>query len=304
MSHFFSKNIWNIIACPNCGLSIQKNGYQGALCLNCHTAYEYTESGQLNLHLQEKKNYQIEVTIGEPSTEDLNLDFNPLREKVNPEVGFSGVMIPRHLTKEMLSYFPKANKKESLMLDLGCCNTVHREVSEHAGFEYVGLDYNAHHAPILGDAHSLPFQDNSFEFVLSVAVLQYIRFPSVMMREVYRVLKPNGIFIGTVSFLEPNNDQVYYNYTHLGTYNILRHGGFTVEKIAPSDNWTVLAALADMGFFPQMPKLLAQSLVSPLAWAHKLWWRTGAMVRRKKNESRRIRDFTGAFTYIAIKRAE
>ncbi|MEN8129103.1 MAG: class I SAM-dependent methyltransferase [Pseudomonadota bacterium] len=301
MSNSFSQNLWNILACPNCGLSIQKNGDQGTICQNCYTAYEYTELGQLNLHLKEKKNYLLEFAIEAPSTEDTNLEFNPLREKANPEVDYSCVTIPRHLTKEILSYFPKANQKESLMLDLGCCNTIHRGVCEHAGFEYVGLDYNAHHAPILGDAHALPFQDNSFEFVLSIAVLQHIRFPSVMMREVCRVLKPNGIFIGTVSFLEPNHDQVYYNYSHLGTYNILQYGGFTVEQIAPSDNWTVLTALASMEFFPQMPRFLSQSLVSPLDLIHKLWWRIGAMVRRKPNESRRIRNFTGAFTYIAIK---
>lgn len=295
----YSKNIWDIFACPLCADALNKSD-EGATCLSCQTIYEYAEHGSLDLRLKKEKQLTIEFSLP-PVSPPPECDYRPLAENITPAVDFSGIRLPHHLTKELMSYFPRASSIDSLALDIGCGSAIHKGACEYAGFEYIGLDYNSLQAPILGDAHSLPFKDNSFEFIISIAVLEHIRFPFVMMREAYRVLKPGGTFIGTVAFLEPFHDNSFYHHTHLGTLNSLQHGGFVVKFIAPSEDWPVLIAQACMGLWPMMPSLLSKSLVMPLQLLHKVWWRLLSLRLPDRNNIKRIRNTTGAFEFIAVK---
>jgi len=232
----------------------------------------------------------------------LKSDLRPLNENPNPEVDFSNIKIPRHLSKKLLSYFPKASSKKCLILDLGCGKAIHKQVANRAGYRYVSLDYNSPKAQIRGDAHALPFKKNSFDFILSIAVLEHIRYPYIMIEEVNRVLKPRGKFIGTVAFLEPFHGNSYFHFTHLGLTSLLQHGGFDIEKIAPSETWSVLAAQTS-ALFPNMPKTLAKTLIFPLESIHRLWWSLGALVtgNRERKKTNRVLATTGAFAFIAHK---
>ncbi len=298
MNSKISDNVWNIMACPHCGASLHSSNLT---CSSCKLHYKYAKSGAIDLRLQQRKHYQYDFSLGTPLLPESGFDFNILPEKSNPEVDFSECDVPYHLSREIMSHFPKAKTDNSLMLDIGCGNMVHKEVCEYAGFEHVGLDYESNEALMLGDAHALPFKNGSFDFILSIAVLEHIRFPFVAMREAYRVLKPNGIFIGTVAFLEPFHGDSFYHHTHLGTYNSLQEGGFRIEKISPSDKWSVLMAQASMGLFPKMPPFLSRSLIIPIQIMHKIWWRIGSIFSSKATEGMRVRSTTGAFTFIARK---
>ncbi len=300
MNKIISDNVRNILVCPYCGALLeQSSGIM--ICRNCNTDYKYMESGAVDLRLKKNKEYHYDCTLGTSLLPESGFNFTTLKAKDNPEVDFSGFKVPYHLTKELITYFPKAKTDDSLVLDLGCGDTIHREICERAGFEYVGIDYDSEDALILGDAHALPFKNDSFEFILSIAVLEHIRFPFIMMREAYRVLKPNGIFIGTVAFLEPFHGDSFYHHTHLGTYNSLQQGGFEIEKICPSNEWSVLMAQAKM-LFPKMPIFLAESIVMPIQILHKIWWRLGSLFSDKASEQTRITYTTGAFTFIARKK--
>lgn len=298
MSSPIGERLWTILICAACGGRLTSTS-TGAVCTRCQVTYAYNAGGALDLRLPQPKRTVLEFDLGSELVTEA-VSFAPLAMNRSPAVDFSRVRVPPRLSRELLSYFPRA-EPGGLMLDLGCGGSIHREACERAGFEWVGIDYDSPDAPLLADAHSLPFAGGSFDFILSIAVLEHIRYPFVMMREAHRVLKPGGRFLGTVAFLEPFHGNSYYHHTHLGTLNMLRYGGFHVERVAPSVHWSGLTAQASMALFPLMPRTLAQFIVRPVEWLHKSWWWTGALVTRRPKELTRLRSTTGAFAFVATK---
>jgi SAM-dependent methyltransferase len=295
-----SENVWNALACPECGFSLQREE-RGAVCPGCGAKFPLAESGTLDLRLARPKKHTLEFELGSKAPAEGDCPAGLLECNPAPGVDFSNLAIPRHMSKTLLSHFPRARTRNSLMLDLGCGKGIHRAVCERAGFEWVGLDYDSPQASILGDAHAIPFRDRTFEFLLSVAVLEHVRNPFVMMREAFRVLKTGGVFLGTVAFLEPFHGGSLYHHTHLGVWNSLSCGGFRVKRIAPDEHWTVLEAQAGTGLFPRMPTAAAQAILLPVRLLHRLWWRIGFAAAGRGGELTRLLRTAGAFTFIAVR---
>jgi SAM-dependent methyltransferase len=291
--------VWEILRCASCGGRFIRTE-RGVDCLGCGAAYAYVDGGSLDLRLKTPRDYPVTFVVGQPPLREEGLWKGALTPRP-PQVDFAGIETPNHLTSAMLDRFPLAQSRSSMALDLGCGMGIHRSVCQRAGFQWVGLDYAEAGAPILGDGHALPFVDESFDFILTIAVLEHIRYPFVMFQEVQRVLKPGGKLIGTVAFLEPFHGHSYYHHTDLGTLNLLAHSGLSTEEIAPHKDWMVLTAQARMGLFPRMPPKLAHLAVLPIDLLHRLWWRLGRLVDPRATENLRLRTTTGAFTFVAVK---
>lgn len=287
---------WEVLACPSCG-GILKQNNNDIRCEGCGGTFP-SRRGQPDLRLNKKKtvNLQFDMGVNMFPRDDFNL--GALRMNNRPEVDYSGIKPPLRLSREQMSYIPKAKSPGSLILDLGCGHTFHREVCEHAGYKYVGLDYDEPEAPILGDGHALPFKDQSFDFIMSIAVLEHIMNPFVMMKETFRVLKPGGKILGTVAFLEPFHANSCYHHTHLGTYYTLKASGFDVEIVAPSTSWSVLIAQSGL-LFAKMPRKISRTIVYPVYALHRLWWKAASMVNKKASETNRLLFTAGSFTFLA-----
>jgi len=258
-----------------------------------------TENGQIDLRLKKEKKVYIEYSIEREFK--INHAFEPLRANPSSQFDIGNTPIPKHLYQNLLSYFPKAISPTSYALDLGCGTGIHKEILEKFGYKYIGLDYERSGADILGDAHALPFVDNCFDFVLSIAVLEHIQYPFLYSQEVFRVLKPNGTFIGSVAFLEPFHSRSFYHHTHLGTYNTIKSAGFTDIIVAPNKKWNVLRAQAK-NLFPRLPKQISRGILMPLYLLHLLWWWVLKLkMGKSKGEIQRILKMTASYFFIAKK---
>lgn len=290
--------VTDILSCPFCSLNLTQTE-QGFHCGGCNETYPY-KNRQPDFRLRRQKNVTVPFSVGENPFPEKNFDFNPLSMNQQPEVDYSNFEAPTRVSKEQMSYIPQAKSVDSLVLDLGCGEVFHREICEQAGYKYVGLDYDEPKAPLLGDGHALPFKDQSFDFILSIAVLEHVYNPFVVMREAFRVLKPGGKIVGTVAFLEPFHANSCYHHSHLGTYYTLNASGFNVQKVAPSKNWSVLIAQSGL-LFSKMPRPLSKTIVYPVYMLHRLWWKTASRFSAKASERNRMLFTAGSFTFIATR---
>ena len=109
------------------------------------------------------------------------------------------------------------------------------------------------------DARNLPYADNSFDFVISLAVIHHIEDSEgrlKALKEIYRVLKPNSeAFITVWNRWQPRHwfkkknhmrpwkskDNTLYRYYYLFSFNeiekLARKAGFEIIKSSPGDKY-------------------------------------------------------------------
>ncbi len=118
------------------------------------------------------------------------------------------------------------------VVDIGCGYGRLRSVVEAAGGEWVGVEpFDGPAETVTASAEDLPFDDESFDVVVMDAVLEHIPNVSPALTEAARVLKPGGLFVGYVAFMECFHE---ISYSHL-SFKALEHlsliNGMKLEAI-------------------------------------------------------------------------
>lgn len=110
---------------------------------------------------------------------------NPFYHRKSPAPG-----ILRDLIEETFKKNPK-----SFVLNMGSRNTQKENI--------INLDITQNgQADVIGDATFLPFADESCDLIVSVAVLEHVRFPDTIVSECYRILKPTGMIFCAIPFFQ------------------------------------------------------------------------------------------------------
>ena len=192
------------IACPKCRsyLEISSEFYY---CDNCTITYHKENS---------KINFLINPIAHDNNT--LNQIKNIIKKFPIVYKILSEVVAPVHISKKTLKkIIQEINDKSLLGLNIGSGIT-------NYSTQIINFDSQQFaNVQVVGDLFSLPFRDNTFDYVFSIYVLEHVPNPELAIKEMHRVLKPGGICYSFIPFIQgfhaaPND---YVRFTSSGVVN-------------------------------------------------------------------------------------
>jgi ubiquinone/menaquinone biosynthesis C-methylase UbiE len=139
-----------------------------------------------------------------------------------------------------------ANNKVNHVMDLGCGDgrSIDYFRKKDPDIKWVGVDIES--SPevdsrtrsdgefVSYDGINLPFANDSFDLIFSDQVFEHVRYPKELLKEICRVLKPEGYFTGSVSYLEAYHSCSLWNYTPYGFKVLLEEFEMKLKQLRPS----------------------------------------------------------------------
>ncbi|WP_336250638.1 class I SAM-dependent methyltransferase [Stomatohabitans albus] len=184
----------------------------------------------------------------------------------NPCIGVLTNRFVRHLERMVDTVSPIP----ATILDVGCAEgTVARRLAQLTGASVTGFDLpdtaiesawaNGPGPLVTGDAHELPFEDNHFDLVLGLEVLEHVADPHQVLAEMVRVTKgplilsvPNEPFFRMGNLLTGrhvrslgNTPGHWNHWTPIG-FQALVSKHAALDEVRHPFPWTLVRASADL----------------------------------------------------------
>lgn len=135
--------------------------------------------------------------------------------------------------------FAKSIPKGSIVLDAGCGEAPYRHMFNHTKYE--SADFMQSDRPYsekityVCDLAKIPVKKARFDYIICNQVLEHIPQPDLVMKELYRVLKPGGkiLFTAPLFYQEHEKPFDFFRYTQFGWRKLLENAGLKEDKIEP-----------------------------------------------------------------------
>ena len=234
-----------------------------------------------------------------PTLEEIGVHYPPEYESYNPEPD-------RKRTSWLLdkaiqygihkrSRFVTQSKTHGTLLDVGCSTGVFlRGMQRLAGWQLYGVEISKHAAQIARDQYGLDvyngtleqagFPAEHFDAVTLWDVLEHLHDPQASLKEIYRILKPEGVLVLRVPNGGSWDAKLFGKYwagldapRHLYVFNqetlekMLAAAGFKLRQMScgigsyPTFVLSVRFWLLGRGASPNLRSLLARALYHPVS---------------------------------------
>ncbi|MDD4271697.1 MAG: class I SAM-dependent methyltransferase [Patescibacteria group bacterium] len=186
-SHLVKKINCMLCQSPDFTVLFTKNGFDFARCGQCGHIY-------VNPQFDEKAT--AEHYNDDSKTMEFSYDFISSDKQME---------VRGELYKNFFSQL-KSDIPNGKILDIGCSIGQFLKMGKDLGYDVMGLELNEKAAQYAEKKFGVKverkllnecnFEDNSFDIVSMFGVIEHLPDPAGVMKDVYRILKPGGVFIG------------------------------------------------------------------------------------------------------------
>jgi len=155
------------------------------------------------------------------------------------------------LLEQIAKAAPRARGR---LLDVGCGDKPYEPTFRPYVTEYIGIEHEsvfaqtnastgARRPDLYYDGSRLPFEDASFDTVLSIQVLEHTPRPMPLLHEMARVLRPSGLLILSAPFSARLHEEPFdfFRYTPHGLRAMCGEAGLEVTEVWDQGNlWSVI----------------------------------------------------------------
>jgi SAM-dependent methyltransferase len=215
---------------------------------------------------------------------------------------------------ELVMRASRSAKAGQRLLDAGAGECQYKRYFAHV--TYTGMDlavgdvaWNYSQLDVLGDLSHLPMPDNLFDLALCLEVLEHVREPRQVLREIHRTLKPGGKLYVSVPFSwhQHQKPHDYYRYTSFGLHYLFESTGFEVQELRPTGGYfwflSIQFQFLSLWVFPARQKPWQRIVLFPVKLiVQAIFFILLPLLCYYLDRLDRQKDQTLAWTAIAVKR--
>ncbi len=254
------------LVCPECRGTLDRRG-ERLHCASGTHAYEVVNGVPILLAPEERRRLESDLHAAKQMQSDYRASLATRLVRLGKEVFGSTLHLP--YSKAFREVWARQSGGLALEVGSGITRGVPRQVNLDVGL----FD----HVHVVASAERIPFADHTFTLARSIAVLEHVRHPDQVVKELHRVLQPGGHVYAEVPFMQhfhayPNDFQ---RYTIEGLkvlfrdFEVLETGvcvGPSSALLAAISNWFEFLSFLRPGPLANLFRLVPLVLLFPLKY--------------------------------------
>jgi SAM-dependent methyltransferase len=143
--------------------------------------------------------------------------------------------------------FAEAIPPGAIVLDAGAGDAPYKPLFAHTIYE--SADFEKVDKPYAQSTHvcdlkSIPVEDCRYDYIVFNQVMEHLPEPMLILKELFRVLKPGGKIIYTAPLFYEEHEQPYdyYRYTQFAVRYLFSEAGFAFDKLEWLDGYYATVA--------------------------------------------------------------